>query len=82
MTEDKPTNEQNEQRGGAIPQDLIDRINELAHKKKDKGLTEEEQAEQKRLRETYLSLFRKISEVTSKCFKFTIKMEKKLLPKR
>ena len=26
--------------------------------KKDKGLTEEEQAEQKRLRETYLSLFR------------------------
>ena len=46
MTEDKPTNEQNEQRGGAIPQDLIDRINELAHKKKDKGLTEEEQAEQ------------------------------------
>ncbi|WP_283573227.1 DUF896 domain-containing protein [Ligilactobacillus aviarius] len=58
MTEDKPTNEQNEQRGGAIPQDLIDRINELAHKKKDKGLTEEEHAEQKRLRETYLSLFR------------------------
>lgn len=58
MTEDKSTNEQKEQRGGAIPQDLIDRINELAHKKKDKGLTEEEQAEQKRLRETYLSLFR------------------------
>ena len=50
MTEDKSTNEQNEQRGGAIPQDLIDRINELAHKKKDKGLTEEEQAEQKQLR--------------------------------
>ena len=58
MTEDKSTNEQNEQRGDAIPRDLIDRINEIAHKKKDKGLTEEEQAEQKRLRETYLSLFR------------------------
>ena len=58
MTEDKPMNEQNQQRGGAIPQDLIDPINDIAHNKTDKGFTEEEQAEQKRLRETYLSLFR------------------------
>lgn len=55
--ENKNSNEQ-QAKGGAIPQDLIDRINELANKKKEKGLTEEEQAEQKRLRETYLSLFR------------------------
>lgn len=41
-----------------IPQNLIDRINELAHKKKETGLTVEEQEEQKRLRSTYLSMFR------------------------
>ena len=43
---------------GKIPQDLIDRINELARKKKATGLTAEEQAEQKRLREDYLARFR------------------------
>ena len=41
-----------------IPQELIDRINELSKKKKEEGLTSEELAEQKELRETYLSLFR------------------------
>jgi len=41
-----------------IPQNLIDRINELANKKKKTGLTEKEQEEQKRLRSTYLSMFR------------------------
>lgn len=42
-----------------IPQKLIKRINELAHKKKTVGLSKSEQAEQKSLRETYLALFRK-----------------------
>lgn len=41
-----------------IPQELIDRINQLSHKKKTVGLTEDEQVEQKSLRETYLALFR------------------------
>ena len=41
-----------------IPQELIDRINELSKKKKEEGRTSEELAEQKELRETYLSLFR------------------------
>ena len=36
----------------------LDRINELAHKKKDTGLTEEELAEQKVLREKFLAEFR------------------------
>lgn len=43
---------------GQIPQNLIDRINELANKKKTVGLTLEEKEEQKSLRETYLSIFR------------------------
>lgn len=41
-----------------IPQELIDRINQLSHKKKTVGLTEDEQVEQKSLREIYLALFR------------------------
>ncbi len=41
-----------------IPQELIDRINELARKKKADGLTEAESAEQKELRQRYLRLFR------------------------
>lgn len=36
----------------------IDRINELARKKKTKGLTEEETAEQAELRHEYLTEFR------------------------
>ena len=40
---------------GQIPQNLIDRINELANKKKTVGLTPEEKES---LRETYLSIFR------------------------
>ena len=43
---------------GQIPQNLIDRINELANKKKTVGLTPEEKEEQKSIRETYLSIFR------------------------
>ena len=41
-----------------IPQEMIDRINELAHKNKNEGLTEEESAEQKELRQRYLKHFR------------------------
>ena len=36
----------------------LDRINELAHKKKAAGLTEEELTEQKKLREKFLAEFR------------------------
>lgn len=41
-----------------IDQKLIDRINELAYKKKTVGLTEEEIELQKELRKEYLSLFK------------------------
>ena len=37
----------------------IDRINELARKQKSVGLTDEEKAEQKTLREEYLSLVKR-----------------------
>lgn len=41
-----------------ITPQLIERINELARKRKISGLTEEELAEQKQLREVYLKSFR------------------------
>lgn len=41
-----------------LPDNLLDRINELARKKKSKGLTESELTEQKKLREEYIKLFR------------------------
>ncbi len=42
-----------------LGQEKLDRINALAQKKKTVGLTEEEQVEQKELREAYLEAFRK-----------------------
>lgn len=41
-----------------ITKELIERINELARKKKDQGLTFAEQAEQKKLYKTYLASIR------------------------
>lgn len=41
-----------------INQELIDRINFLANKKKSEGLSEKEQQEQQKLRQEYLKLFK------------------------
>lgn len=41
-----------------ITKEMIDRINELAHKKKGEGLTEEEKLEQKALYKDYLAAIR------------------------
>jgi len=40
-------------------QEIIDRINELYHKSQDEGLTEEEKAEQKDLRQQYVLSIRR-----------------------
>ena len=52
------TSEKTEAKKGAIPQELIDRINELSKKKKEGTLTEAEKEEQQELRKTYLAMFR------------------------
>ena len=49
--------ETTEAKKGAIPQELIDRINELSKKKKEGTLTEAEKEEQQELRKTYLAMF-------------------------
>ncbi|WP_407370557.1 DUF896 family protein [Carnobacterium sp.] len=41
-----------------LPKDQIERINELAKKSKGKGLTIQEQVEQKELRDAYITAFR------------------------
>ncbi|MER2174125.1 MAG: DUF896 family protein [Carnobacterium sp.] len=41
-----------------LPKDQIERINELAKKSKNKGLTIQEQVEQKELRDAYITAFR------------------------
>lgn len=42
-----------------MTEELINRINELAKKSKDVGLTEDEKQEQQKLRKEYLAEFRK-----------------------
>lgn len=44
----------------------IERINELARKAKAEGLTEEEKAEQKKLRDEYIAAYRRNLEATLK----------------
>lgn len=56
--EEKELEAVEEQKKGAIPQELIDRINELAKKKKEGTLTDEEAKEQQELRKIYLAMFR------------------------
>ena len=41
-----------------LPKEKLDRINELAKKSKNKGLTIQEQVEQKELRDAYITAFR------------------------
>lgn len=41
-----------------LPQEQLERINELANKEKNKGLTKKEKDEQKDLREKYVKAFR------------------------
>ena len=41
-----------------LPENLLERINELARKKKSEGLTDLELKEQKELRDQYIKLFR------------------------
>lgn len=41
-----------------LPQEQLDRINELVRKQRSEGLTEEEKTEQKDLREKYVNAFR------------------------
>ena len=41
-----------------MEQKLIGRINELAKKSREQGLTEEEKAEQQKLRQEYIAAFR------------------------
>ena len=41
-----------------ITKELIDRINQLARKQRSEGLTDEERAEQQKLRKSYLAGFR------------------------
>ncbi len=58
------TSEKTEAKKGAIPQELIDRINELSKKKKEGTLTEAEKEEQQELRKTYLAMLEKTSVAT------------------
>ena len=68
---------------GQIPQNLIDRINELANKKKTVGLTPEEKRRTKKpSRDITCLFFAKDSEIELKCFKFMIKTVRKSRPRR
>jgi len=44
--------------GGMMNKELIEKINSLAKKQREVGLSEEEKEEQQRLRQEYLRLFR------------------------
>lgn len=53
-----------------LSKDKIDRINFLAKKSKEEGLTDSEKQEQKKLREEYLKSFRKSFKKQLDCIEF------------
>ncbi len=53
-----------------MKQEEIQRINQLARKSREEGLTEEERREQKRLREQYLADVRKNLRATLECVRW------------
>ena len=59
-----------------IDQKLIDRINQLAKKQKEVGLTEEEKEEQYELRQEYLRLFKEGFKQRLESIKFVDDKEK------
>lgn len=61
---------------------LLKRINELAHKNKEEGLTEEETKERDRLRKEYLKNFREAMRSNIEMMRIFDKEGKKLLLKR
>ena len=65
-----------------LPQSKIDRINALAKKKKNGGLSEEETAEQKILREEFLADFRARFKAQLDNIEFIINKKKQRIQQR